>query len=168
MGPGGRGIMIEGGRWLVTRYRVVKAVVAGVPPGTGQLRQPEALAVEPGRWRCLRQVLVVREPKRGAHDALHGRRRQVELTPALCQGAGELFEVPRQLAVDLQLSVAGAAGDFYVGALPVGPPTEHLLLDLGRDHLARAAKVLPDLIDLLPRPDEEAQRILPGTPGGVR
>ena len=168
IGPVSRGIMIEGDRALVTRDRVVEAVVAGVTPGTGQLGQPEALAVEPGRWRCLSQVLVVSEPKRGAHDALHGRRRQVELTPALSQRAGELFEVPRQLAVDLQLSVAGAAGDLHVGALPVGPLAEHLLLDLGRDHLARAAKVLADLIDLLRCDVEEVQLILQGTRAGIR
>ena len=37
IGSVSRGIMIEGSRALVTRHRVVEAVVAGITPGTGSL-----------------------------------------------------------------------------------------------------------------------------------
>ena len=103
IGSVSRGVMIEGDRAFVTRHRVVEAVVAGITPGTGQLRQPEAVAVEPGRGRCLAQVLVVGEPKCGADDAFHSCWRQIELGPALCQSVGELLQVARKLAVDFQL-----------------------------------------------------------------
>src|ERR1039457_5823383 len=95
--PVSHGIMIEGARALVTRDRVVKAVVAGVTPGTGQLGQPEALAVEP-RWRrCLGQVLVVGEPKCRAHHALHGCRVAVDglTSPGLWVSVRVIFSRPR-------------------------------------------------------------------------
>ncbi len=164
IGTAGGGVLVEGDDALDVRDRVEQSVVACRRPcSLGHRGQPEAARVQSLGRGGVDQVEVVGQPERGAHHPFQRLRRQVQPRTAAAQRLGQPGEVGGQLAADPQLGrAAPALTDLGLRGLPVGGAAQHLALDVGGDHVAGAAEVLPDLVDLPDGDAEELQLVFEG------
>ncbi len=158
--PRGDGILIEGHGSFLLGHRVPQAVVACLPPDTRKVRQSEAAGGNAFRCRHLCEVLAMGEPDGRPNHSFDCRGGQVQLSSATGELVDETLQVTCEITFHFEGRAAGAPGDLSLCGLPVGTPTEHLLLDLRRDHLTRATEVLANLVDLAGRHGKKVEFVL--------